>query len=113
MLCPVRKVPHSLKPELEKELKRMVDLDITEQSEKPTDWVNGLVIVNKPNGNRPLNDAIKREHLHLSTAEEIFPQMSGACFFSKVDASSQYWEIKVDEKSSNLLELSLLLTLSL
>ena len=37
MLCPVRKVPHSLKPELEKELKRMVDLDITEQSEKPTD----------------------------------------------------------------------------
>ena len=60
----VRKVPHALKPKLEKELKRMVDLDIIEPIEKPTDWLNGLVIVEKPNGKlricldpRPLNNA--------------------------------------------------------
>ena len=52
---------------------------------------------------RPLNNAIKREQLHLSTAEEIFSQMSGACFFSKLDAFSGYWQIKVDEESSHLL----------
>ena len=28
----------------------MVDLDITKPIEKPTDWVNGLVIEEKPNG---------------------------------------------------------------
>ena len=50
-----------------------------------------------------MNNAIKREHLHLPTAEEIFSQMSGACFFSKLDASSGYWQIKVDEESSHLL----------
>ena len=43
-----------------------------------------------------LNKAIKGEHLHLSAAEEIFSQMSGASYFSKIDASSGYWQIKVD-----------------
>ena len=51
LVTPVRKVSHALKTKLEKELKRMVDLeDIIEPIEKPTDWVNGLVIVEKPNG---------------------------------------------------------------
>ena len=80
------------KPKLEKELKRMVDLDIPEPIKKPTDQVNSFVTVEKPNGKLRiclnLNNAIKRKHLHLPTAEEIFSQMSGACFFSNLDASS-------------------------
>ena len=89
----------------------MVDSDIIEPIKKPTDWVNGLVIVEKLNGMlriclepRPLNNAIKREHLRLPTAEEIFSKISGACFFSKLDASSGYWQIKLDEESSHLLQ---------
>ena len=100
MVTPVRKIPLSLKPKLEKELKRMVDLDIIEPIQKPTNWVNGLVLVEKPNGKlrvcldpRPLSKAIKREHLHLPTAEEIFFQMSGVSYFSKLDASPGYWQI--------------------
>ena len=80
----------------------MVDLDIIEPIEKPTYWVNGLVIVEEPNGKlricldpRPLNNATKRE--------EIFSLMSGACFFSELATSSGYWQIKVDEESSHLL----------
>ena len=91
-----------MKPKLEIELKRMVDLDIIEPIQKPTDWVNGLVLVEKPNGKfwvcldpRSLNKAIKREHLHLPTTEEI-SQMSGASYFSKLDASSGYCQMKVD-----------------
>ena len=45
---PVRKFLHALKPILEKELKQMIDLDTIEPVKKPTDWVNGLVIVEKP-----------------------------------------------------------------
>ena len=107
---PVGKIPLALKPKLEKELQRMDDLDIIEPLQKPTDWVNGLVVVEEPNRKlrlcldpRPLNKAIKREHLHLPTAEEIFSEMSGASHFSKLDASSGYWQIKVDRHSSNLL----------
>ena len=43
------------------------------------------------------------QHLHLPNAEEILSQMSGASYFLKLDASSGYWQIKVNEQSSNLL----------
>ena len=106
------KVPHMLKPKLEKDFKWMVDLNI-QLIKKPTDWVSSLEIVDKPNGKLCiclypwlLNKAIKREHLPLPTAEEIFSQMCGACFFSKLDASLGYWQIKVDEESSHLLVFS-------
>ena len=98
---PVQKVPQVLKPKLEKELQQMVNLDNIELIQKPTDWVNGLVIGEKPNGKlhicldpQPFNNAIKHEHLHLSTAKEIFSQMSNACFFSKLDVSLGYCQSK-------------------
>ena len=88
----------------------MVDLEIIESVEKPTDWVNALVIVSKPNGHlricldpRPLNKAIKRQHHRLPTAEEILSEVAGAQYFSKMDASSGYWQVKVDDESSGLL----------
>ena len=84
-------VKDNVKPvvtKLEKELKRMVDLGITESIKKPTDWVNGkLCICLYP---RPLNNAIRSKQRHLPTTEEMFSKMSGACFFSKLDASSEY-----------------------
>ena len=62
LVTPVRKIPLALKPKLENELKRIVDLDIIEPVQKPTDLVNGLVVVEKPNEKlrvcldpRPLN----------------------------------------------------------
>ena len=85
-------------------------LHIIELVQKPTDWVNRHIVVEKPNGNlwvclkpRPLNKTIKREHLYLVTAEEIFSQMSGTSYFTFQDASSGYWQIKAGEQSSNSL----------
>ena len=67
--------------------------------------------MSKPNGDlrisldpRPLNKAIKRLHHRLPTAaEEIISEMAGAQYFSKLDASSGYWQVKVDDESSDLL----------
>ena len=60
----VLRTPHSLNPKVEKKPKYMVDLDLIEPIDKPTDWVNGLVILEKPNGKlricvdpRPLNQS--------------------------------------------------------
>ncbi len=110
VIAPVRKIPCALKPKLKKELQRMVDLEIIEPVEKPTDWINALVIVSKPNGDlriclypRPLNKAIKRQHDHLPTAEEIHSEMAGAQYFSKMNASSGYWPVKIDDESADLL----------
>ena len=88
----------------------MERLQIIESVEIPTDWVNAMVVVEKPNGKlrvcldpRPLNLAIKRHHHQLPTADEIFSEMQGAKIFSKLDASSGYWQVPVDEDSSFLL----------
>ena len=85
----------------------MVDLYITEPVQKPTDWVDGLAVVEKPNRKLrvcldpgSLNKVIKLENLHFPTAEEIFSQMS---VFSKLGASSGYCQVKVDKQSSNSL----------
>ena len=104
LVTPVRRIPHFLKAKVEKELKRMVDLDRIEPVEEPTDWVNELVIVKKLNGKLrirldswPVNQAIKREHLHLATAEQLFFQVSGAKYFSKLDASSGYCQLSIKD----------------
>ena len=41
--------------------------------------------------------------MQIPTAEEIMSTMSDAKFFSKMDASAGYWQIKLDEDSANLL----------
>ena len=78
------------------------------RSKKPTVWLNGLVIIEKPNEKihiclnpRPLNKVIKRECPHLLTTEGIFLLLSGACFSSKLLAFVGCREIKVDGKSSH------------
>ena len=82
---------------MEKGLKRVVDLDIIELIEKPTDWVNLRIWIDA----RPLNNTLRPEHFHLPTGKEIFSQMFSAWFFSKLDASSGYWQIKVVEECSH------------
>ena len=75
----------------------------------PTDWVNSLVTVEKPNGSlrvylgpKDLDDAIKRPHYPNKTLEDILPDMADAKVFSKFDACSGYWSIVLSHKASLL-----------
>ena len=105
-----RKVPIALKKKLKSELDRMEKLGCIRKVEEPADWVNGMVLVEKPNKSlrvcldpRPLNEGIKRQHLQLPTKEEMLSKLTGAKYFTKLDASSGYWQIKVDDESAGLL----------
>ena len=76
---------------------------------EPTDWVNSLVTVKKPDGNigvcldpRDLNRAIKRQHFKIPTREEIMSKFADSNFFSKIDASQGFWQMALDTKSSYL-----------
>ena len=107
---PPRRVPFAMKDKLKAELDRMTKLGVIKPVHEPTDWVNSLVTVERPNGKlrvcidpRHLNKAIKRQHYNMPTAEEIFSDMHGAKYFCKIDASNGYWQVPVDEESSNLL----------
>ena len=110
VIHPPRKIPISMLDKLKAELERMKQLDVIEKIDEPTDWVSSLVIVEKPNGQirlcldpRDLNKAIKRHHHPMPTVDEILSKLGGAKVFSKLDASSGYWQIKVDDESSKLL----------
>jgi transposase InsO family protein len=108
VIHPSRKIPISMMDKLKAE--RMKQLDVIEKIDEPTDWVSSLVIVEKPDGKirlcldpRDLNKAIKRQLHPMPTVDEILSKLGGAKVFSKLDASSGYWQIKVDDESSKLL----------
>ncbi|CAH2093016.1 unnamed protein product [Euphydryas editha] len=108
-ICPVRRIPYALHPKLKNELDRMEKLQVIEKVTTPTDWVNTIVPIEKPNGQlricldpRPLNKAIKRPHFPYPTLDDLRSKVAGASMFSKLDANSGYWMIQLDEESSRL-----------
>ena len=106
---PPRKVPISLKYRVKEELSRMEKLGVIKRQKEPTPWVNSMVTVVKPNGQiricidpRDLNNAILREHYPMKTIEEVVAEMPNAKVFSKLDATSGFWQLSLDEESSKL-----------
>nr|XP_022295054.1 uncharacterized protein K02A2.6-like [Crassostrea virginica] len=109
VIHPPRKVPALIRDAVKTELDRMETLGVIAKQDEPTDWVHSLVTVRKPNKIRvcidpkDLNRAIKREHYHLQTVEEVIEKLPQAKVFSKFDATHGFWHIKLDEPSSKLL----------
>ncbi|CAB3991427.1 transposon Tf2-1 poly [Paramuricea clavata] len=96
-----RRVPLELVDKLNFELNEMEKNGVIEKVTKPTDWVNSIVIREKPNGRlrlcldpKDLNEAIMRDHYPTPTLEEITPY--------KIDARNGYWNVKLDDESSYL-----------
>ena len=92
-----RRIPYALREKLKTELNKMVEMKIIQAVNEPIDWVNDIVLVEKPNGSlricinpKIFNKAIKRSHYAHPTAEDILYQMSGAKYFTKLDASNAY-----------------------
>ncbi|KAK3084719.1 hypothetical protein FSP39_017965 [Pinctada imbricata] len=109
VIHPPRKIPSALQKQVKEELDRMENLGVITKQDEPTDWVHSMVIARKPGKIRicidpkDLNAAIKREHYHLVTVEEIAERLPNSTVFSKFDASSGFWHIELDDESSKLL----------
>ena len=104
-----RKIPFSLHEPLQNELKRMSSLNVITRVEEPTEWVNSIVIVKKPNGSlricldpRNLNQAILRPHFPFPNIDFLKSKLSGSKFFSSLDANCGFWMVPLDEASSKL-----------
>jgi len=80
----------------------MVELGVLVPVSEPTDWVNSILLSETSNDKgevtkirvcldpRDLNKAIKPEHYHTKTINEVVTQLSGAKCFSVVDAKKGY-----------------------
>ncbi|KAK0131139.1 Enzymatic polyprotein [Merluccius polli] len=107
---PGRAPKYVTRPPMAKKCKdALIEERVIRKIEEPTEWVNAVVIVEKPNGDlrlcidpKYLNKGIQREHYKLPTKSDKTSAMSGACYFSKLDASSGFYQIVLDEESSKI-----------
>lgn len=106
---PPRRVPFKLLSKYKDELERMCAMKVIEKVSEPTEWLNSVVLVEKPDGSlrvcldpQALNKAILRSQYPLPTIEDIRSKLAGAKKFSKLDASTAFWSVVLDEESTNL-----------
>ena len=107
---PPRRVPEALKSKLKAELDTMESGHIIAKVTEPTDWVNSLVVVEKPKTGKlricldpkALNEAIRRPHYPMFTLDDVTSKLTNATCFSILDITHAYWSVKLDEASSYL-----------
>ncbi|XP_046544508.1 uncharacterized protein K02A2.6-like [Haliotis rubra] len=105
-----RNVPVALRNKVKEEIERMENIGVLIKVDEPTPWVNSMVVVEKPKSNKvricldpkELNKAVQREHHRIPNLDDVISKLAGSKYFSKLDARSGYWQIKLTEESSML-----------
>ena len=103
-----RRLPLGLWEATKMELERMERLGVIKQIERPTTWCSGMVVALKSNGKvricvdlTQLNKSVQREFYPLPRLEEIMASLEGSTHFSKMDANSGFWQIRLEEESQD------------
>ena len=104
-----RRVALPLLDKVREELQRMQDEGIISKVEESTEWCAGMVVVPKSNGTvricvdlTKLNKSVKREYFLMPSVDETLAKMTGAKVFSKLDANSGFWQIKLHPATAKL-----------
>lgn len=104
-----KRFPLSVKDKLKIELEALVKEGIISEITEPTEWINNLQVVEKPNGKirlcldpRPLNECIKREHYIIPTKETLTADLAEFEVFSVLDLTSGFWHLELDPDSAKL-----------
>ena len=109
VVLPARKIPVAVREKFKNELKRLEELKVIAPVDEPTEWVSQIVVAMKKSGSlricidpKPLNDALKREHYQIPVIDDLLPDLTDVCVFTKVDLASAFWHLELDEESSVL-----------
>ena len=101
-----RPIAAGLRDQAKVEIDKMLELDVIEKVEEPTDWCSGLTIAPKPGGKirmcidlTALNKSVQREVYPLPRISDMLTRLSEGRIFSKLDANSGFWQIKMEESS--------------
>lgn len=94
---------------MEEKIKELLKMDIIEEVNGPTPWVNPVVIVPKANCEirlcldmRQANRAIIRERYPIPTVDELLQSMNGSMFFSKLDLKWGYHQLELTPQSRQI-----------
>lgn len=100
-----RHVPLPMHDKVRAELKRISQAVISKVTQA-TPWCAGMVIVPKASGKirlcvdlRHLNKWVQRERHILPAVDHTLASLAGAKVFTKLDATSGFWQIPLSEDS--------------
>ncbi|XP_029639544.1 uncharacterized protein K02A2.6-like [Octopus sinensis] len=110
---PKRNVPFAALNQVEKELKRLEDMEVIEKVDY-SEWAAPTVYIKKKNNevrvcvdfSTGLNDCLKNYNYPLPNPEEIFAKRNGGKKFSKLDLSETYLQLLVDEECAKVLTIN-------
>lgn len=108
-----RPVPFALRDKIEQEIDRQEANGVFEKI-NTSSWATPIVPVLKNNGEiricgdyaATVNKALRKVAYPLPTANEIFSKLAGCTLFSKLDLTYAYLQLKVDERSAEILTLN-------
>lgn len=112
VVVPARRVPVAIEEKVKAELQRMEEHNVITKVTEPTEWSSYMVAVVKGDKVRicldptELNKVILREHYPMPVLEEVAQRLAGAKYFSTLDATSGFWQIKLSDSSSRLCTMS-------
>ena len=101
-----RNVPLPLRGRVQEELARMQSMGVISRVDQPSPWCAGMVMVPKKNGTvricvdlKMLNESVLREIHPLPKEDETLALLSGATYFTKLDANSGFWQMPLSADS--------------
>ena len=102
----LRPLPYSVRDEVSAEIQRLLEAGIIERVET-SEWVSPIVVARKPvTGEirlcvdlREVNKRVVPNRYPLPNIEDLFVELSGAKFFSKLDLSSAYLHVPLQYES--------------
>ena len=93
---------------MKKKIIELQEKGIIKKAEEPSEWINSMVVVAKPNkiriclDHKDLNKAVQRQKFRMPTLEELLPELSKARIFSSFDANDGFYQVSLNEDSSKL-----------
>ena len=100
-----RPIAAGLREQAKAEMNKMIEMNVIEPVEKPTDWCSGSTIAPNPNGKTrmcidltALNKSVQREVYPLPRISDMLTRLSKGRVFSKLDANSGYMIIAKGER---------------
>ena len=106
-----RRVAQPLLPQVKQELERMERIGVVRKLDdnEVSEHVAPMVVVPKPGGKvricvdlKKLNENVVRPRHVLPSVDETLAKLKKGQFFSKLDANSGFWQIKLSERSQLL-----------
>ena len=109
VLSAPRRVAIPLWTKVKEELDRMEKMGVIARLEEPTEWCAGMVPIVETSGKihicvdlTHLNESVIRERHILTAVDETLAKLDGARVFTKLDATSGFWQVPLHKDSMQL-----------